>query len=596
MMSFPVPTRGSARTLLLTMWQVVVGGVRVFAWDSLREGVIDVTPLPRAARLITLVGLVLVAFFLASIWFSDALRTSGTLEALPLESSAARGVFVPNVAVPLSLTALTFAWSFLLAGALRVRAWARWATLLGFVLFGLAGLISGSVPLLQSVNATAAALSAVVGLGALVLLILAFLVLPRFRLPLALEVSLIFVLVGALFIVNLLAAAITSTAGSVDFITGYLTPNAVTGPRILILPLLYIAGSEMGNFALTASGWATQSAKKYAPAGVLVFLLLALLAYRLGDLLINTILPGVSQEQWLKWGGAALTAVALVPIALWRHRQPPGGKLPGRLIVFLVIGLLAFQISLPVVVNVFTAMMFLVSSESGNLEQYAEVARQIVGLSEAYSQLYYLIAAVAGVVIAGAALWRKNYTVAAFGMVLAWTQTIWWLMENGRPLEMLRYSVSEMDVILLLGLVALTLYWLVRRQLTTSRALRLFGLAFLVWILTNTDFLDNPFSLLFGFTGVFFIVFGILWGVLTAGGRFANTDSPSFPRVSRILMYLGYVLMTVTISHWFVVTHNVAEQNFQASLTMGGFRLLGLTIVYIAVVEGGAALVQEKQG
>jgi hypothetical protein len=44
---------------------------------------------------------------------------------------------------------------------------------------------------------------------------------------------------------------------------------------------------------------------------------------------------------------------------------------------------------------------------------------------------------------------------------------------------------------------------------------------------------NSPLSPFFGFAGVLLLAFGILWNVLTAGGQFANQDSPGFPRASR---------------------------------------------------------------
>ena len=53
-------------------------------------------------------------------------------------------------------------------------------------------------------------------------------------------------------------------------------------------------------------------------------------------------------------------------------------------------------------------------------------------------------------------------------------------------------------------------------------------------LLNETDFLRNPFSPLFRLAGISFLAFGILWGVLTAGGRYTNAEMPIFrPLVTR---------------------------------------------------------------
>ena len=110
-----------------------------------------------------------------------------------------------------------------------------------------------------------------------------------------------------------------------------------------------------------------------------------------------------------------------------------------------------------------------------------------------------------------------------------------------------------------------------------------------------TDFLDNPLSLFFGIAGISYTAFGILWGVLTAGGRWqVNGDSPQFPNQSRVLIAIGYVLLTLTISHWFLVTHNLVERTFNDDITFTGLRVLGYTAAYLVMVEGGRVLLKKS--
>src|SRR5581483_298558 len=181
----PVPTRPTLRALVLTVWTILTAGHRVFAWDSLKEGFIDVRPLPRVPRLLSLVGLVLVGVFLASILFNDVLRFSGHLELLPLDSTAARGIFVPTPAVPLSYIVIILAWTFLFTGVLHVRAAVRWALLVVFVFFGLPGLFLNGLQAV--VEPSAPFLLIALGITAIAMLgiLLALVLLPRLHLPLA---------------------------------------------------------------------------------------------------------------------------------------------------------------------------------------------------------------------------------------------------------------------------------------------------------------------------------------------------------------------------------------------------------------------------
>jgi hypothetical protein len=426
------------------------------------------------------------------------------------------------------------------------------------------------------------------------LLLFSFIYLPRKKLSLAYEFSAMFLVVGGLlFMAWLLAAEATSQTG-IDYVNGYLLPSLVTTLRILIIPFIYIAGSEIVGFGIAAAGWATLSTRRVTTGWILLALLLLFLAYRLLTFVLQFVSQGVSSLPWPSWGGALLVGLMLLALALWRKSHPEPDTVPGRLIVGLILILLAVQILLVPVTSLVVAFFGIVARSLEELAGVYGVLAQVGTISDLYRSVYALLVAGAGVVTAVIAYLRKRYTVVAFGVILAWTQGLWWLMEDGRPLEPLRYTYSEMDLLLTLAIVALTLYWLVRRELTPGRGLRLFGLAFFAWLLNYTGFIDNPFSILFGFAGVFFLVFSITWSVLTAGGRFANTASPRFPRVNRVILYLGYVLISVSISHWFVVTHDVEQQVLNNDINFAGYRIFGLTVAYLVFVEGGRALTRRE--
>jgi len=80
--------------------------------------------------------------------------------------------------------------------------------------------------------------------------------------------------------------------------------------------------------------------------------------------------------------------------------------------------------------------------------------------------------------------------------------------------------------------VGATVWWAARRRLTALRTERLFYLLVLTALISQANFIGNPFGPILGFAGTGFIVFGLLWGFLTAGG-WANEDSPALPRSSR---------------------------------------------------------------
>ncbi len=581
--------------LLKALWQILVGAFRIFAWDSLKSGFIDVRRLDRVPRLIALVGFALVFAFIASILFNDPLRTGGVLEALPLSSTAARGIFVPSLAVPLALVAVILAWSLILTSALHVQKWARWGILLGFLLFGLPADVIGSM--ITAAGSNALLLLAFVG-GTLLLLgglLLCFVLFPRRTAVLAIEFTTVLLLVGGMFVLFLIAAVQATQLSNVNFVSGYFTADAVTNPRNLTIPLIYLSGAEIISFGITFTSWGGQATVRYANRWVVLVLLGAFLAYRWFGVLTETILPGISPAQWLAWGGAALAGACLVPLAWWRARQGAYETIPFKLVLGLILLMIVPQLLLFVSIIGVSAFFLTQASDPNVIQNMTTATGPLTALSNLLSDVVYLMLTGAGAAVAVYGLRRQRYSIAAYGMILAWTQFVYWFTENGRPLQTLRYHYAEIEFWILVSLTALTLYWGARRQLNADRALKILGLAIFTWLLHFTDFLDNPLTLFFGLAGISYTAFGILWSFLTAGGRWkVNGDSPQLPNKSRVLLAIGYVLLTLNISHWFMVTHNIQERMLSDDFTLAGLRIFGYTAAYLVIVEGGRALLTKS--
>lgn len=591
-------------SLFQAVGHILYGAARIFAWDSLKSGFIDIRHLTRVPRLLALAGLVLVFGFIVSILFNDPLRTSGVLEPLPLSSNAARAIFVPSTAVPLTLIALVLAWSLILTSALHIQRWARWGIFLSYVLFGVPASFVGS--LAGSAVDSPLLLLLVIGLAALcwLVLVLAFIFLPRRKFSITVEFVIVLLSVGGLFVLMLYSAVQATQLGSVDFVNGYLTADAITNPRNLIIPLICLSGAEIVDFGITFTGWGAQAAARYARRWMVVALLAVFLLSRWVNVILAEFLPGVSSAQWLAWGGAALGGAALIPIAWWRLRQTARDEISSKLRIALVVFLVAppmlnflFVIVLGLLLLAYTVGIYVFT---GNLDSSAlpamnRISDVVVGAGTVWREGLYLAVSAAGIGLAIYGARRARFTLAAFGMILAWTQFVYWLMQNGRPLQHLRYSFADLEVWILLALSALALNWFARRQLTNERALKLLALAVFAWLLHFTDFLDNPLTLFFGLAGISYTAFGILWAVLTAGGRWrVNGDSPQFPNSSRVLLSIGYVLLTLNITHWFLVTHNISERALNDDITLLGLRVIGYTLAFLVIIEGGYALFKKE--
>lgn len=581
------PSRRDVVAVLLTLWQITRTATHDFVWNSVVEGTINVRPLSRPLRLLAVAGQLLIAGFLLSILFNQALRVNGPLELLQLDTGATRGLMAPSAAIPLTLVAMALGWGYVLAGALRVRPWLRWLIAAVYVGFGVLPLASATV------SALAFGFVPWWSLLSLPLIAVALVVLPLLPPRPALEWCAMTALNGIFFCESVALMAYGEALSGGELRVSALVSSLALNGFALVAPFLFIAGLGWIDFALDLSSWTARAVRSHARGWLVAGLLLAFLAYRLlaeGRAFAE---EATETRAWLALGGAAIFCGGLALIMAWRARRGRESPVPRRLVVGLLLVPLLLQIFIFLAINLAgigqMALLFVPEAQA----RLAGLMGAGQRLSELAGQHRPLLTAALGVAVAVVAARRGIPSVAAFGMILAWAQVMAWLTASGRPLYALRYSYAEVDRLVLLALAGLAVYWLARRALSLERAVPLLALALLMALLNQTDFLDNPFSPLFGFAGVAFLVFGIVWNVLGAGG-FANQDTPGLPRASRLMLYLGYVLISVSVAHWYLVSHNLVQQATQADFNSLGFELFGLPLAYLALVEGGRTLVVEE--
>jgi hypothetical protein len=155
------------------------------------------------------------------------------------------------------------------------------------------------------------------------------------------------------------------------------------------------------------------------------------------------------------------------------------------------------------------------------------------------------------------------------------------LTDPGRPLSFFAWSGLEpVDFWWVVFFCAVAVFWVVRGRFTEGRARRLLLLVLITALMRQTGFIEDPFSPVLGFTGIGMIALGLIWDALTIG-FWANYDSPGMPRVSRILLYLGYILFSIAVLNWSVATHDIAQVDFfTGQAALGGFGLFGKPLIY----------------
>lgn len=572
----------SAMEALRAVRQIAVSAGRGLTVDTLRKGRIDLRQFGPAARALAAGGLAVIAAFLAGLILSDALRGAGPL--LPLGPAAGDHV-VPAWAVPPVLIAVTIAWGYGLAGAVLARPAIRLAVTLLYLCFGVAPL---STQLSLAVSGSEVPGGA--GLALLALLLALMALIPR-SWPLSITWSLLTAAHGGLVLLALAAAGRAQALLS-DIWFGTLLVTLLQNLQFITVPMLAIAGLGWADFGRKASGWVARATEAHASRALVVALLLALLGARL-LLLGAEVAGGRPEERLAGWAGAALFCAGLPPIAWWRRRRP-GGRLPSRWVAAIAAGISAPLMLLLAGQQLVENGLLLALPYRPDLEgQLRGVGQAFLQAAERERELRALITLAAGLALAGLGLRRRNHALAAYGAIVAWSHALFWLYQPGRPLAPLAFSYGrDVDAVVLIALASWTLALLARGALTRERAIRLLGLAVLMALFSQPDFLGDPFAPLLGAAGVLFVAFGIAWSVLTGGGAFVKGATEALPRESRLLLYVGYTLLTASLTFWFYLSGLADARNVISQYI---FLVLGLPVAYLALADGGAPLLAAEE-
>jgi hypothetical protein len=102
----------------------------------------------------------------------------------------------------------------------------------------------------------------------------------------------------------------------------------------------------------------------------------------------------------------------------------------------------------------------------------------------------------------------------------------------------------------------------------------------IVTLMGQTNLIAAPLDPLFSLAGVGYLAVGLGWDLLTAGS-WANESSPALPRLSRIFLYLGYIILTAMLVNWAADTHDSSLlAGFTGQAALMGLTLLGYPYLY----------------
>jgi hypothetical protein len=575
----------------------VVSFVRDLMIEEFHDGRIRTRGLPAGVRVAVVLSIVTVLALIVSIAVADVWRSM--LDPIALSGGQTlRGTLVPEALIPVTFALIAIGAGLCLSGALRASPPVAAGVLLVYLV--LAVFVRGNAVLGHGLVHDLA--------GWAIWAVVAVFVVARFTRPLpSVELAVLLVLVGITFADAhrvLVDSDRTTGTGFLGSQTEVLLVDIVQ----LSIPVLVVAALDVVDFGVHAARWSLGFVDRRLGQRVVVGGLVLLAAWRIRDL-VRKVIDLASEDAGLlarDLVGSVVLLAGIVGGMLLVHRaarrrdlehplaptDPEGVTNSSRRVALPVaIGLLAAAL--------LSAVFFLAAQAVPTVltgDRAADANRWLVRgiqFSGDVGAAWGWDLARGVLVAGGAALMvrRGRPLGAAFLVCVSAVLAHGALSGNGRVLDDWQWTVSGVDIVLVVVLLAAMVRWALRRELTEARAEWALFLLLLTAMITQIDFLSDPFSPLIAISAVGFVLFGLAWGFAT-NGSWANDDSGRLPRSSRVQLLIGYQLLSAAILQWFVVTHNLGQIELLASdMPDLGLLWLGYPLIIALVLTGlGAAL------
>jgi hypothetical protein len=581
--------RSAATSLGRTTYGTFSDAMRKLVIDDLQPGVVHVGDLPRLTRTLAWLGFILVFAGVAMLFFNEPLREVFPL--LPmLGGTTGRGGLVPFVLIPVTIFILSVAWGFMLAGALHAGLIVRLAVLVLYLV------VAGVWTAGTATNLPAA----LVSWSALLLVPVYFFLRRRAKAAPAPGFGVLLILVSLTYGVSQVYAI---QAWRLSGVPGVLAnvPTLLYTFDMLVIPLMLFLGVDIAEFVHKTASWTSGLTDAWAGRRVLSAILFLLLGWRLVSVVLESVARvgrGSTADQAAAYAGALV--IPLSVWAVWWLVGRQGGDLVtvdtlldvakrvALPLIAIYLGLQGIEIAVILVGGLFGLVLVgLGFSGPGDPGGILEIASRLLAQDANWQTLLAAVAVAASFV-----LLRRGRPTLALYLGIVGANDLWIGLTNpGRPLGYFGWSGLEpVDFWWVVIFAAVAVYWIVRARLTEDRARRLLLLVVITLLMRQTGFIEDPFSPFLGFTGVGMIALGLIWDALTIG-FWANQDSPGLPRVSRIWLYLGYVLFSIAVLNWAVASHDLLQVDFfTGQAALGGFGIFGKPLIYaiFAVTLAGA--------
>ena len=592
----PTPARAAATSVGRLTFGTFSDAMRLLVIEDLRPGVVHVGDLPRLTRTLAWLGFVLLFTGVGMLFFNEPLREAFPL--LPMVGgTTGRGELVPFVLIPVTMFILSVAWGFMLAGALHSRLFVKLAVLLLYLV------VAGVWTVSTVTNISGTVLSA----GALLMVPVFFFLRRKAREAPASEFGVLLVLVALTFGVSQMYAIDAWRTSGVPGVLANV-PTLLYTFDMLVIPLMLYLGVDIAEFVHKTATWTSGLTDAWAGRRVLYAILFALLGWRL----VSVVMESVERvgKSSLADQAAAYAGALMIPLsvgAVWWLVRRYGGdnvevetlldvaKRVALPLIAIYLGLQGIEIVV-LLIGGFLGLLF-VRLGLGGPGDPGGILGLVEGLINQDTNWQTFIASVA--IVAAVILARRGRPTLALYLGIVGANALWISLTNpGRPLGFFAWSGLEpVDFWWVVIFAAVAAYWTVHRTLTEDRARRLLLLVLITLLMRQTGFIEDPFSPVLGFTGVGMIALGLVWDALTIG-FWANEDSRGLPRVSRIWLYLGYILFSIAVLNWAVASHDILQVDFfTGQAALGGFGIFGKPLIYaIFAVILAQSFMEESEG
>ena len=356
----------------------------------------------------------------------------------------------------------------------------------------------------------------------------------------------------------------------------------------LALPAATLAGASVAEITVRATVSATENAQRLARRAWPYVILAVVVAVRLaqGAWQISQRDPVVEGLTALLWASALVTAfavVGLVVLRLSRRREssPVVSELGDELSrIGFVVAASLIAVTIPVQVFLFVVQVLASLDPGGAAAQLrfdiSPLVTRIVDPSRVLVGVVLIILAVR------AARRRQPGRALLMGcigvMLVALARQLLFGDRTPAPInpDALNLAASGVAIVAVMIL-------LIRRRLTSQRALAFAGLLILSALFSYRDFISDPLGALLGFSGAALVLFGLTWDLFTGSG-WANGESRRFPRPTRVLLVLTNYVLSMTVLAYAALIRDGSTTIYFDPFAQLGDLILGTGLLAAAAV------------